>query len=223
MSMTPTELARYVLVATVAKAAGFQGEFQVIAVAITFGESEGKPWAWNQGTLAVPEDSRGLWQINVNPATSWGAARLAYYGDLFDPQINARAAWDISRGGTNFQPWTVYSAGLYVKYMADARIAIAASEQELTVEQIETILQAIAALNLRLDDLPKAVWDDVHPHAESEDKARAWQVLRRTVEGNKRIEGRIVTEVRNAAIKGGTPDEIAERVRTNLSQSLGNG
>ena len=48
------------------------------------------------------EDSWGLWQINVNPAV-----RENHWGDLSDPRVNARAAFELSSGGERMSPWTV--------------------------------------------------------------------------------------------------------------------
>jgi cell wall-associated NlpC family hydrolase len=42
---------------------------------------------------------------------------LKSYNDLFDPRINARVAYQMSNGGTNWQPWTTYTRGAYLKYL----------------------------------------------------------------------------------------------------------
>lgn len=54
---------------------------------------------WTGAHATVGEDSRGLWQINVN---AWPA-----YGDwnLYDPQINAYFAATIWRA-LGWEPWT---------------------------------------------------------------------------------------------------------------------
>ena len=60
------------------------------AAAIAWCESRYNPRAHNtQG-----EDSRGLWQINVDPAAN---ADLLALGDMFDPVVNAKAAAAIWR------------------------------------------------------------------------------------------------------------------------------
>lgn len=82
------------------------------AVAIALAESSGDP---NANAVVVrpmpgfkPEDSRGLWQINV-------IANPKYRGwNLYDPQVNARAAYEMSRGGVWWRPWSTY---LFLKYL----------------------------------------------------------------------------------------------------------
>lgn len=99
MALSANQIARY------AYDAGFRGKALTDAIAIALAESRGNPRAHNP----VGEDSRGLWQINVNQSTSWGRDRLARYGNLYDPATNAKAAFDISSKGTNFRPWTTYA------------------------------------------------------------------------------------------------------------------
>jgi hypothetical protein len=43
---------------------------------------------------------------------------IGYTGpeSLLDPFINARIAYDISKGGTNFNPWTTYTSGKYLQH-----------------------------------------------------------------------------------------------------------
>ena len=86
------------------------------AAAIAMAESGGDPNAYNT------EGSYGLWQIHLVAHPSYDAQ------SLFDPTYNARAAFDISSGGTNFKPWTTYGydrqmhfvgwgQGYYLEYM----------------------------------------------------------------------------------------------------------
>lgn len=98
-------------------AAGFTGEALVTMVAISLGESGGNPQARN---LNGSEDSRGLSQINTFAHPQYDPDRL------YDPNYNAQAAFEVSGGGQNFGPWTVYSRGLYEQYMDEARAAVAA-------------------------------------------------------------------------------------------------
>jgi murein DD-endopeptidase MepM/ murein hydrolase activator NlpD len=77
---------------------GFTPDQAVTFTAISLAESGGRTGAHN----TTGEDSRGLWQINVGPGV-----RENKWGDLTDPHTNARAAYEISGGGTNFSPWTV--------------------------------------------------------------------------------------------------------------------
>jgi cell wall-associated NlpC family hydrolase len=76
--------------------AGFTPDQAVTMTAIALAESGGDSGAHNPRG----EDSRGLWQVNLN-AHRGLAAR-----DLSDPLENARAAFEVSRGGTDVSPWT---------------------------------------------------------------------------------------------------------------------
>lgn len=81
----------------VALGAGFTPSQAATWTAIALAESGGQLDAVNnQG-----EDSRGLWQVNIAPGV-----RTNEWGDLSDPRVNARAAYDISHGGTDMRPWT---------------------------------------------------------------------------------------------------------------------
>lgn len=98
--------------------AGFSRQDAVTWTAIALAESSGNPRAHaTQG-----EDSRGLWQINLNAHTN-------HWGDLYDPVVNARAAYEISGGGKRLQPWSVTHAANantprdYRRYLDDAAAA----------------------------------------------------------------------------------------------------
>ncbi|MGB3764511.1 MAG: hypothetical protein WA966_14950, partial [Ornithinimicrobium sp.] len=80
-----------------ALAAGFTPEQASTWTAIALAESGGDTGAHN----SVGEDSRGLWQINVG-----AGVRDNTWGDLSDPNVNARAAYEISQQGTTMAPWT---------------------------------------------------------------------------------------------------------------------
>jgi len=108
-------------VARAAYNAGFRGEALIKAVAIAQGESGWDPRAHNP---VGPDNSYGLWQVNM--IGNLGPDRRRRYGltsneQLFDPSVNARAAFDISGGGSNFRPWSVFTSGSYNQYMDEAR------------------------------------------------------------------------------------------------------
>lgn len=84
-----------------ALSAGFSPSQASTWTAIAMAESGGRLDAVNDRG----EDSRGLWQINIDPAV-----RSNTWGDLSDPAVNARAAYDISRGGIDMRPWTTTHA-----------------------------------------------------------------------------------------------------------------
>jgi hypothetical protein len=108
--------------------AGFSGESLNTAYGVVKAESGGRANAYNSTGL---DKSYGLFQINMenndprNP--NMGVKRneaylkkyksIGYTGpeSLKDPNINAKIAYDISKGGTNFNPWTTYTSGKYLQ------------------------------------------------------------------------------------------------------------
>jgi hypothetical protein len=109
--------------------AGFRGEALNTAYGIVKAESGGRANAYNPTGM---DDSYGLFQINMenndprNPGmgNKRNQMYLKKYADigytgpesLKDPYINARIAYDISKGGTNFRPWTTYTSGKYLQH-----------------------------------------------------------------------------------------------------------
>lgn len=73
-----------------------------LAVRIAWAESGWRTNAWNPNG----ENSKGVWQINQD-------AHGLRYGDLFNPDNNARAMCAVSSGGTNWIPWGAYTNGSY--------------------------------------------------------------------------------------------------------------
>ncbi len=108
----------------VALQAGFSPADAVTFTAIALAESGGESTA----NAAGSEDSRGLWQINVSPGV-----RANRWGDLYDPVVNARAAYEVSDGGSNIQPWSVTheqhrgTSRDYRQYLDEAQAAAAGS------------------------------------------------------------------------------------------------
>ena len=103
--------------AGIARSVGFRGQAATIMAGIAMAESGGNPRAHNP---VPPDNSYGLWQINM--LGGMGPERRRAFGlrsnnDLFDPMVNAKAAYSISGGGTNFRPWTTYTGGAYKKFM----------------------------------------------------------------------------------------------------------
>lgn len=98
------------------KAGGNPNDADVMA-AIAMAESGGRPEAHNPNP---PDDSYGLWQINMLGAM--GPERRAAFGlssnrDLFDPLTNAKAAVAVSAGGKNKVPWSTFTNGAYEKFL----------------------------------------------------------------------------------------------------------
>lgn len=77
-----------------------------IAVAIALAESGGVPNALGDSGVSV-----GLWQINTRAHPKYSRAHLAI------PFNNALAAYEISKGGTDWSPWSVYKSGSYLRYL----------------------------------------------------------------------------------------------------------
>ena len=102
--------------AKLAKETGFTGDGLVNAVAVALAESSGFTKA-----LLVNENctrDRGLWQINDywHPEVSEQQA--------FDPAQNAKAAYDISDQGTDWDQWSTWESGAYKDYLPDAEQAV---------------------------------------------------------------------------------------------------
>lgn len=89
-----------------------------IAAAIALAESGGHSDSLND-TPATGDYSVGLWQINYYAGLR--AERVAKYGTpeqlLASPLLQARAAVDISGGGTNWRPWSTYLNGAYRQFV----------------------------------------------------------------------------------------------------------
>lgn len=98
--------------------AGFRDNALEIAYAVALGESGGSRHAHNDNK-DTGDDSYGLFQINM--LGDMGPERRKLYNlekneDLFDAQTNANVAFEISEGGKNWQPWSVYNNGSYKKH-----------------------------------------------------------------------------------------------------------
>jgi len=91
-----------------ARSVGFPEDSLDIAAAVALAESSGNPNAVGDPQYGY---SYGLWQINLPAHPNYDPQ------SLFDPTYNAKAAFDISSGGDNWEPWTTYRTGAYEKYM----------------------------------------------------------------------------------------------------------
>lgn len=84
--------------------AGFRGKAHRLAWIVAMGESTGRPGSRNDSGC------HGLFQINMSGELK--ADRLERYGlksvaDLYNPAVNAKVAFRMSRQGTNWSAWTV--------------------------------------------------------------------------------------------------------------------
>ena len=114
-------------IAKTAGLCGFPGDHDenkiAIATAIAMAESGGNESAHNSNAN-TGDDSYGLWQINM--LGSLGPSRRQQFGisrndELLDPCTNAKAMSIVSSGGTNWQPWTMYTNGEYKKHLEAAK------------------------------------------------------------------------------------------------------
>jgi hypothetical protein len=74
--------------------------------------------AESSGVVAAQGDSGnslGLWQINLPSHPEYNAELL-----LRSAEYNARAAFAISKSGTDWTPWTQFRNGAYKRYMPNA-------------------------------------------------------------------------------------------------------
>src|SRR3954453_15347112 len=117
--LSAVEIYRY------ARMAGFSPDQAVTMTAVALAESRGETGAHNPHG----EDSRGLWQINA-------AAHGNLAGqDLYDPLVNAKAAYQVSQGGKDISPWTTTHRGTnapYIAYRAEAEAAAHAAGDNAT-------------------------------------------------------------------------------------------
>lgn len=91
-----------------ARAGGFSPTAAIMATAVALAESGGNPDAHCLNCFpGIREDSRGLWQINVDAHPDMAG------WNLYDPKTNARAAYKISSGGRSFGAWSTYTSGAY--------------------------------------------------------------------------------------------------------------
>jgi cell wall-associated NlpC family hydrolase len=100
--------------------AGFSPDEAATFTAIALAESGGNSQAHNP----IGEDSKGLFQINARAHPG-----LDSKYNLYDPQQNARAAFEVSRGGSDASPWTVThgsSRARYLMYKDEAQAAAVA-------------------------------------------------------------------------------------------------
>jgi hypothetical protein len=93
-----------------AQKVGFQGDSADKIAAIALAESSGNPFAKNE----KGEHSYGITMINAD--AHGPIAREAYGNPLRAMQL----AYDVSKGGTDFTPWTVFKNGQYQKYLPAA-------------------------------------------------------------------------------------------------------
>lgn len=115
----------YRATAALALEAGLTPEQAVMATAIATGESGHRDTAEGDTTITDGTwgPSLGRWQVRCY-WSDIGTGRTRDCDRLNDPHFNAASMFEISGGGTNWRPWSVYLNGSYQAYLADARRAV---------------------------------------------------------------------------------------------------
>jgi hypothetical protein len=131
-----------------AQAAGLSSAQAVIATAIALGESGGDDA--NVGDVSLQTDywgpSVGLWQVRtVKSETGTGSDRdiMALQGN---PSRQARAMFNISNRGTNWTPWTVYTRGIYSRFMGQAQSAMTGGTAITGTSPVGAVLTPVNAV-----------------------------------------------------------------------------
>jgi cell wall-associated NlpC family hydrolase len=99
--------------------AGFSGQSLQTAYAIAMAESGGNAKAFN-GNQRTGDRSYGLFQINM--LGGMGPERRKQFGlssndNLYDPVTNAKVAYKMSKGGTDWTAWSTYNNDTYRQYL----------------------------------------------------------------------------------------------------------
>lgn len=105
-------------IASYAKEAGFTGNGLTTITAIALAESGGNPGAVCNNCAGVKENSIGLTQINTLAHPQYTTSTL------LNPYQNMLAAYQVSNGGTNFNPWTTYTNKSYLSHLAEVEKAV---------------------------------------------------------------------------------------------------
>ena len=135
-------------VAQVAWEAGFRGEDLVLAVAIAQGESGLRASAVGDESLVTGTwgPSIGLFQVRtLRDQEGTGGPRDIQ--QLADARFNARAAFEISNGGTDFTPWSVYNHDRYVPFIDDVRSVVRNLETRGAFQTGEIVVPGSDALD----------------------------------------------------------------------------
>lgn len=99
-----------------------------LAVAVALAESGGRTDALGDTGITGAKwgPSVGLWQIrSLNADKGTGRTRDEIANR--DPDTNARHAFEISGGGSNWKPWSAYTSGAHKAYFKRAAAAVEAA------------------------------------------------------------------------------------------------
>lgn len=193
--LTPVAIASY------AYKAGLTDRAQLArATAIAIAESGGNTNAHNK---KAPDDSYGLWQINLHGSLK--ASRMQSLGlskpeDLFNPATNARAMMAISRNGTQWSAWTTYGGARYTAALLPGQTAAVVAIQTRGAQA--TLAETVTGVGEDIGDAIGSVTDvatAVGDVATSVREALVWVEKAATWIGDRENWGRIF----KVAIGGG--------------------
>ena len=130
-------------VISIAKQAGFTGTGLITAVAIAIAESSLNANATGDVDLQTDKwgPSVGLWQIRTLKPAYLYMEPVRNIATLYNPLENAKAAFQISKGGSNFGPWSTYVNNTYRKFTD----AVTAAAQFVGEHKSELIILAVIA------------------------------------------------------------------------------
>lgn len=127
---------------------GFTGDKAKIATAIALAESGGNELATNTNSNGTID--AGLWQINSVHKKSHPSWTIVW---LQKPENNAKAMQSLSKGGSDWSPWTTYKSGAYKSHLdtADKAVKGIASDTSISdqvggipgVDAVETAVSSI--------------------------------------------------------------------------------
>jgi len=142
----------YIALADILNTAGFPaGTSQEEGIAVVAAESGRDPNA--KHVNADGSVDRGLWQINnvAHPDVTDATA--------FDPVLSTKAALSISKGGTDYGPWSTFTNGAYTAHLEAAKVALdgAAKIRKLheqlasSASSLDAAQKSEAALQTKID------------------------------------------------------------------------
>ena len=111
---------------SILRQAGFSGQSLNMAYAIAMAESGGNARAFN-GNTGTGDQSYGLFQINM--LGGMGPERRKQFGlgsndELYDAVRNAQIAFKMSKGGTDWSPWSTYKRGEHQKFLGQSGASV---------------------------------------------------------------------------------------------------
>jgi hypothetical protein len=83
--------------------------------------------------------SYGLFQIRTLKGQTGSGSDRDISQLAGDDLAQAKAAYDISKGGTNFSPWTTYTRGTYQNFLAQAQSAAGGQTAGVSTTSVSTV------------------------------------------------------------------------------------